>query len=131
MKLFYEIERDKGLEEACEQVRKERPGYIPVREIARMAIARQAPSFYISRKEIKRIVKKTREGIRPAFASRSRNELYNEIASRAGTIEKTAPGIPAGKVADIIMSQTAPRFYISEARAVDVYYGILNRKKRP
>ncbi|GHV51423.1 hypothetical protein FACS1894181_13240 [Bacteroidia bacterium] len=122
--LFFREERDIDFLSACEEVRRE-SGYLPPYKIASKAVMKPAMSFYLHPREYLLIIcgngrKLPRKGVK--------RELHLEILSRYGKLKKLFHD--KNLIARMIAGQTAPRFYISEARAVSLYYELLKHKKK-
>lgn len=131
--LFYQQERDQNFFEQCEQIRdsyNERNEYISVGEIARQAIMTQADSFYISERECAKIIYRAKQGIKSYTKSEAKRALYEEIERRYHIIQEKHPDMLVPSIAKIIIEEPAPRFYITKARAVSLYYSLLNQPEK-
>ena len=53
--------------------------------------------------------------------------LHLEILERYRNMKNENPGIDVLEITKIIAEQSAPRFYISERRAEDIYYELLKK----
>lgn len=125
MKLFYQEDRNEDFFAVCESLRKKSHIY-SIKEIAIAAIRKEAQSFYLSPNEYGRII---REGcFRKATRCILKNELYHEIQERYRYLNKQYPHLNVPAIAKMIELQRAPRFYISEARAISLYYELLSKK---
>jgi len=60
--------------------------------------------------------------------SRAKKEQYIEIEKRYRIIKHNNPEYNIAQIARIISKQKAPRFYISENRAILLYYKLLRNK---
>ena len=131
MELFYKKERDRDFFEACESVRKEfGAGYISVSDIAKKAIHKEAKSFYLDTREYVKIAYKVgKENDLTWLKQKDKKELYLEIYKRYMQIFAKNPKLNRMDIARIIAEQKAPRFYISEVSASNLYYKLL--KNRP
>jgi hypothetical protein len=121
MGLFFQDERDHDFFKACERVRRTYREFNSS-DIAKIAIYTQAESFYLTYKGYKNIILKIRHNER--FPDSTKASLYDEIKKRMSEI-KGVDEMSAGKIARILDEQPAPRFYISESRAVSIYYNQL------
>jgi hypothetical protein len=127
MDMYFKEHRDRDFFTICEAVRKEAKSCLSVSETAREAVHREAPSFYLSEREYVRIYRKAR--LMPDCRSEIRNEMYREIRRRFLEEKRKNPGLNHFRIARIVGEQTAPRFYISEGRAVQLYYSLLKYMK--
>jgi histone H3/H4 len=125
MELYYQQERNTDFLGVCERIRKETKGYISVACIARKAVYCEAELFYLPAREIARII---RFKSKMEVSSPAKVELYREIEKRAKSINENGK-VSCETIARIIEIQSAPRFYITEARAVSLYYELLKTKK--
>jgi hypothetical protein len=126
MELYYQQERNNDFFSVCERIRKETKGYVSVEKIAIQAVYNKAELFYLPAREIAKIIrgKKFDQNTK----SPAKAELYKELKRRYELLN------PQGKtdcavVSRMIEIQSAPRFYISESRAVNLYYQLLKSKK--
>lgn len=99
---------------------------MPVADMVAIAIRRPARSFYLHPREYSKIIKKGRCHLPN---NRIKRDLHLEILHRHDEIKAHSPHLKTHEIARIIEDQEAPRFYISEKRAVNLYYDLL--KKRP
>lgn len=127
MDLYFKQDRDRDFFSICEALRKETEGYVSISRIAREAVRREAPSFYLSEREYVRIYRKAR--LMPECKSKIKNEMYREIRNRFLKAKKENPTLNHFRIARIIAEQKAPRFYISGGRAVQLYYELLKNLK--
>jgi histone H3/H4 len=125
MELYYQQERNADFFNVCERIRKEEKGYISVACIARRAVYSKAELFYLPAREIARII---RFKSKVKVSSSAKAELYREIEARAGKMNEGGH-MNCETIARIIEIQLAPRFYITEARAVSLYYELLKKNK--
>jgi hypothetical protein len=125
MELYFKEYRDRDFFKLCETVRKEAASYLSVSQIARIAVQREAQSFYLSEREYVRIYRKTR--LTPECKSRIKNEMYREIRNRFLKVKRENPGMNHFQIARIVGEQKAPRFYISEESAIQLYYRLLKQ----
>ena len=121
--LFYREDRDSDFFNACEQVRSEEAN-LSVSEIVSKAILRPAKSFYLHRREYSAIIRKN--GIELP-KNEIKKLLHLEILERYRQLKEESPGIDVLDITKIIAEQKAPRFYISERRAEDIYYALLKK----
>lgn len=70
----------------------------------------------------------SQKGILPVSCSEPKNEFYREIQRRYDELSKIHEGYSISGIAKIIADQKAPRFYMSEARAIDLYYEMIRKK---
>ena len=126
MELYYQKERDKDFFEVCEAIRKESyPEYISVDNIALLAIKKKAKSFYLSTKVCSNIINKVRFGCFDKIKNNIKKELYLELWLRYIQIKRQNPEFNSMDCARIIAEQEAPRFYIAEHHATNLYYKLL------
>lgn len=124
--MFFRDERDRDFLAACESVR-EANKHLSASEIAKIAVYSPTQSFYLTTRELAKIISRIRKGEVVRKANKDSIDLYNEISMRISSIENSHL-MPCNVIARIIDSQTAPRFYISEQRAVTLYYECLNKQ---
>jgi hypothetical protein len=127
MEMYFKEHRDRDFFTLCEVVRKEVKSPLSISEIALKAVHREAQSFYLSEREYVRIYRKAR--LMPDCRSEIRNEMYREIQRRFLEEKRKNPGLNHFQIARIIGEQTAPRFYISDGRAIQLYYSLLKYMK--
>lgn len=123
MRLFYQEDRDLDFLEKCESIRKEHNHTLSMVEIAKLAAMSPARSFYISKTHCARII---RHPDRFVLRREHSKEMHREIVSRAKAILEENNSLNSYEVAEIILSQPAPRFYISGHHAVKLYYNLVN-----
>ncbi|GAB6123860.1 hypothetical protein [Dysgonomonas termitidis] len=121
--LFYEEDRNKDFLQACEAVRKEEGTRLTVSGIASKAIYKKAGSFYIHYRVYMKIISNNGNNLPKNEISR---QLHTEVLKRAKEIMQQNNYTPA-QAAKILSEQQAPRFYISEARAISLYYKLLGK----
>lgn len=119
--LFYREERDVDFFNACERVRAEEP-MLSVSAIVSKAVLLPAKSFFLHRREYSSIVRRNGAGLPKNDIKR---QLHTEILNRYRTLKEENPDMPTLEITKIIAEQPAPRFYISERRAEDLYYKLL------
>lgn len=106
---------------ACECVRSECDYNMSVREVVSRAILRPASSFFLHPREYSKIIRGG--GVRLPRSAIKR-ELHLEILRRHDEIKAARPWLKTHEIAMHIEQQPAPRFYISEKRAADLYYAL-------
>ena len=114
MILYFKKERDREFFDTCERLRK---NGLSLEDAAKKAITLPASSFFLTDKGFERIINYTGDvvGIKC--------ELYKEVKLRANQIQcKTVK-----QTIRILETQTAPRFYISESRAISLYYELIKQ----
>jgi|GEM_PF-4902159 len=124
MRLFYEEERNEDFFNVCESIRKESGSYISVSDIVKKAIHHPAKSFYLSARACYVIIRRARHA-RPRLDAKY--DLYTEIYTRHIELSKENPQMAVSQIARIISEQSAPRFYISAPRAMNLYYQLLKK----
>jgi len=126
MRLYYQKERDRNFFEICESIRKDNhPDYVSVDTIARMAIAKEAQSFYLTTEIYARIINEVRCGCLALVRNKTKKKLYLELWRRYIQIKRQNPQLNTTDCARIISEQKAPQFYISERHATNLYYKLL------
>jgi len=125
MALFFKNERDMDFFNSCEKIRRENNKYISSQDIANKAVLSSAKSFYITCYRCYNIILKIKNN--EPFNSRSSAKLalFEEIKKRYLNISKEKPGTKDFEIACEIVSQQAPRFYITKTRAEKLYYDLL------
>lgn len=121
--MFFRDERDRDFLNVCERIRKQNKG-LSASQIARIAVYQQAESFHLTTRELAKIVNKVRKGHNDTrFESAA--SLYKEIESHLGKLR--FKGASCYQAARMIDTLPAPRFYISESRAISLYYECLKK----
>lgn len=126
MEKFYKPERDKEFFDTCEEIRGQTKDYQSVEDIARKAIVRSASCFFLTQKQIACIIQQMR-CCRPPNYGVILKERDKEIFSRYWELKKQNHTFSVNKIAGIIEFQQAPRYYITYARAVSLYYELLKK----
>ncbi len=128
MSLFFKDERDKDFLDACERIRQSNKD-LSASEIAIKAIYTETCSFYLTMRGYANIIIKLRCSDQSLKSTRhSRNDMFVEIHKRMIQIPDYEK-LSSNEIARRIDEQPAPRFYISEERAITIYYKLLNKKK--
>lgn len=127
MSLFFQEERDKDFLKACEKIRKENK-FLSATDIAKRAVNSPAPSFYLTIKGYSNIINFIKKD-KCDTTVKAKRELYMEIRKRLEDIPNWR-NVSSYELARMIDSQSAPRFYVSESRAVKLYYNLLNGIRR-
>ena len=128
MKLIEEDNRNRDFYRACEEIiRHNKPQSVNVRETVRKALLSPAGSFYLSDGEIARIL---RSRMWEMPLNPVKLEMYKELCSRYRQLKALHPGQKIGQIARLIETQPAPRFYMSDAYAVRLYYHLVKNRKR-
>jgi hypothetical protein len=120
--LFYREERDEDFFNACESIRAKNTR-LSIMEIARKAIMTPAKSFYLHHREYAYIIRLNGCKLPKNIIKR---ELHNEILKRFK--EQNTKSIPS--YIKVISRQEAPRFYISESRAANLYYELMKKRRK-
>lgn len=129
--LYFQKERDRDFLRVCEGIRREhnREGkYISVSDIALKALHSEADSFYITKRECVKIIHEYKKGLSTGRRSAAKRELALEILRRYRRMSEESPEWSVPQISEEIVSQRAPRFYISEARAKCLYYELLSKR---
>lgn len=128
--LFYLDERNLDFYNACEKVRSKYKGiYLSVSEITRLAINTPAESFYLLPKECMKIINKAINNEPINLKHESKVELHKEIGRRYFQLAEENQGLKPYEIAKVISDQAAPRFYISEKTANEIYYKMVKKRK--
>lgn len=122
--LFYREDRDIDFMNACEKVRQESSEHLSVAEIVRKAILQPAKSFYLRPREYGDIVRRAKKKLPKREVTK---ELYTEILNRYNTLREEYPSLKNQDINKMLSEQTAPRFYISEARGILLYYELMKK----
>ena len=128
MELYYQQERNADFFRVCELIRKENKDYVSTSDIAKKAVYKNAEMFYLPANEIADIINRWKRGLEFTVKSTAKQELYKEIIKRHKEID-TDGKMDCVMIAKMIEIQPAPRFYITEARAVSLYYELLKNNK--
>jgi type II secretory ATPase GspE/PulE/Tfp pilus assembly ATPase PilB-like protein len=120
--LFYREERDEDFFNVCESVRAKNTR-LSIIEIARKAILRPAKSFYLHPREYSYIIRLNGNRLPKNVLKR---ELHNEILKRF----KAQNAKAISSFIKVLSQQEAPRFYISESRAANLYYDLLKKQRK-
>ena len=124
----FKEERDYEFLKVCENIRKSSKEYISTKNIAIRAIQSNAPSFFLSERELWKIIRE-KEKINQIPKSEIKAELHRTIRRRYRQLKLAFPNMKIGKIIQSLALASAPRFYITEARAVTLYYQLLKQKK--
>jgi len=128
MELSYRKERDEDFLSICESIRKEYGKvYISMEDIAKKAVYQEAKSFYLNEKVYAIIIQNVRIGRLEYVRFNYKRELYMEIYNRYIKLKRENPSLTIMNCARIISDQKAPRFYISEGRAANLYYELIKK----
>jgi len=125
--MFFREERDKDFITACENVRLQNK-HLSASAIAKKAIYTETQSFYLTTRELAKFIYKIRKGF-DVKGFECSVALHCEIKKRMLIIEGHEK-MSANEIARIIDMQDAPRFYISESRAVQLYYECFKKQKK-
>lgn len=117
--LFYEDDRNADFIRTCEKVRQEEGAHLSVSQIVSKAILKPAQSFYVHINVYRRIIRNNGEKLPSNKVSR---KLYQEVLKVAKEIQAEHPDLSQTEVARMLSDRPAPRFYISQARAINIYY---------
>lgn len=128
--MYDRMQRDIDFYETCERIRQEHNdngSYISVSNIAVLAVNQPARAFYISEGRCSDIIQliHNRQGARSLVPVKE--QMYREIEKRYKVLHAEYPTLNCTDLARVIIEQPAPRFYISEARAVSLYYELLSK----
>jgi hypothetical protein len=124
----YKDLRDKEFFEACKKAISESTGHIHLSQIVERVILSPASSFFLSERQYGRIVRAKSTNVP---RSKAGAELFYEIRRRYRQIKLNYPNMHAETIAkNFIAYQAAPRFYISVARGLIIYYSFLKKKKK-
>ena len=128
MKSEFKEQRDAEFFEAYKKAVKEANGNISLREAIHTAIMTPASSFFISELRIGRIIRASEAD---APKSKDKAELFHAIRRRYKHIHANYPNMRPETIAkNFISAQTAPRFYISVARGINIYCTELKRRRK-
>ncbi|MDR2917852.1 MAG: hypothetical protein LBV72_00595 [Tannerella sp.] len=121
----YREDRDKEFLKACKNILKESGECLSVIELVKKAIHTPASSFFISEREIGKIIREERGNPR----SDAKSEMHHVIKRRHNKMKENFPNSKAEGIAKIIAYQEAPRFYITESTARKLYYQLKKKRK--
>lgn len=120
--MFDELDRNTDFFNTCEDIRNDAEGYISNCDIAIRGLYSPAKSFYVTKIECVNIL--TSLGVSKNKAKCARNYdirmLFKELRSKHKNCN-------FNEIVEMILESPAPRFYMSESRAVIVYYELLNQ----
>lgn len=122
--LFYREDRDQDFLNACELVRQESEEHLSVFEMVSLAILKPAKSFYLRPREYGDIIRRAK---REPPKRKITRELYSEILTRYYTLKKKYPLLKNKEINRMLAEQSAPRFYISVSRGVQLYYELMKK----
>ncbi|MDR1525155.1 MAG: hypothetical protein LBS79_07895 [Tannerella sp.] len=129
MELYFKKERDKDFFAVCESIRKEHgTTYISSENIVKKAIYHEAESFYLNTKVYSRIINKIRCGALDKMRNPIKKIMYLEIWKRYLHIKRENPSFSMTDCARVISAQPAPRFYMNEKSALNLYYDLIKAK---
>ena len=127
--LFFKKKRDIAFFKACEKIRDTEQG-LSVSDIASKAIYTECCSLFLTEQEIAKIIRFIKTHGKKTEGSEAKKEMHEEIGKRYKKITDTHGKITALSAARIICQQKAPRFYITETRAICLYYRLLAPENR-
>lgn len=122
--LFYREDRDQDFLNACELVRQESEKHLSVIEMVSMAILKPAKSFYLRPREYGDIIRRAKRELPKREVTR---EMYSEILARYYALRRKYPLLKNKEINKMLAEQSAPRFYISVSRGVQLYYELMKR----
>lgn len=125
--MFFREERDSDFLEVCERVHSENKR-LSVSDVAKIAVYLPAPSFYLTIRELAKIINRIRKGEKKSTYL-SAKLMYDEIENMMYQI-KGHEKLSAYEIARLIDAEPAPRFYMSETRAANVYYECLKSQRK-
>jgi len=124
MTLTYQQERDEDFLKACEIVRSNTQGYISMTDIAIRAVTSPAQSYYLCPRQIAKICKCNISKVR----SPVKRELYRKIKHLYFELKTVYPEISRRQIYKRLLEEPAERFYISDTRAVSLYYKLIKSR---
>ncbi len=123
MGLFFIEERDKYFLEVCDKIQKENK-FWSVSKVAKAALLTETFSFFLTIRGYAKIIHKLRKC--EPYPSRSvKCEMYDEIKERVAEMPQD---ISVNEMARRLDTQTAPRFYMTENSAIQLYYNLIKKR---
>ena len=137
MKSEFKQQRDAEFYDACRKAIKESSGRILLRDIIKKAILSPASSYFLTERRIGDILRRHPAGdlcccyVRHDYPkSGSKRLLATRLFERWMNLRAEHNALSAEAAAKtFIAHEPAPRFYISEARGINIYYAELHRRK--
>ena len=112
----------------CKQIISKSKAPVTMQHIIESALSTPATSFFLSENRIAKIIRAPQE---ECPKSESKAALFNMIKHLYFEEKMTHPQMSPEAIAkNIIFYRTAPRFYISEATALNIFYSELNKRKK-
>ena len=127
MYLIFKKERDEEFYEACKKAAKElieKGVFITTIPVIKKAIMTPASSYFLDERNIANIIRS-----KELPKSEAKTELYIQIKKEYSDLLINLPFIKPETAAKLYISgYTAPRFYISIPRAINIYYDEYKRR---
>lgn len=131
MWLEFKEERDRDFLASYDSVIKKHgknAPYLKRDELLLEAIMRPAKRFYVSEEQSFRIITKMLKGKNPGLRNPLKLQMYKEILLRVKQeLDRSNRSIV--EIIDIVINQSAPRFYIDLKSARILHYKLLNSRK--
>ena len=126
--LEFKQQRNAEFYRTCKKLINRSGGTETLRQITGRAVREPATSFFISENRIARII---RSGGEACPRSEAKAALFHAIKHLYFELKTVHPEMsPEAIAGNIIFYRQAPRFYISEATALNIYYSELDRRKK-
>jgi len=125
--LEFKQQRNDEFYRLCKQIIAKSKTPVNIRQTIKCAIHTPATSFFISETRIAKII---RAPLTDCPKSEAKANLFNMIKHLYFEEKMTHPQMSAEAIAkNIIFYRSAPRFYISQATALNIFYNELNKRK--
>ena len=124
--LEFKQQRNNEFYSVCKQII-DKSDHVNIRHIIKCAVFNTASSFFLSETRIAKII---RAPLTECPKSEAKANLFNMIKRLYFEEKMTHPQMSAEAIAkNIIFYRSAPRFYISESTAINIFYNELNKRK--
>lgn len=132
MRLDFKEERDLDLLSSYKSVIKEYGEDAPFLKkefLLLQAINRPAKQFYVSEEQACLIVSKMLKGKSISITNSLKKMMYEEIFRRVKK-EQESSSLPLPAIIRLVISQSAPRFYLTIESAQILYYKLIKKKHK-
>ncbi len=101
-----------------------------VRQLARLAVQKPAPQFYVSYGYARRVLRERRKNLRSRCKGRCAEQLWLTLENAVRKLEKRH-GIAADEALQRVLADSAaPSFFISPATAIRIYWKSIAPSRR-
>lgn len=125
----YEDERNRELVRAVTEQMTTGSGYMQLKDACRLAVLSPCSRFWVSEERAAIVMSQLSKGedIDKIIRSPTKREMYLEIFSRVKTILAKHPGMSIYDATFDVVTERAPKFYLTPASAKVIYYRIQSK----